>query len=143
MREIVGGSGMSGMECKDVHGRCIMGTMNTVRVTPEDVSRYITEERLRVGTGLPYMAPSVPKVVCVDGYSMSVQASAHHYCFPRQDVGPWETVEVGFPSRIEPLLFEYAEEPGAWTDTVYSYVPIELVAAVIELHGGFVPRNIL
>ena len=45
-------------------------------------------------------------------------------------------VEVGFPSQIEPLLWEYAEEPGRWKDTVYPYTPIEIVAAVIELHGG-------
>jgi len=46
-------------------------------------------------------------------------------------------VEIGFPNRIEPLLWPYAESPGNWTDTVYSYVPIDLTAAVIELHGGF------
>ena len=51
-------------------------------------------------------------------------------------MGPWVEVEVGFPSVVEPLLFEYAESPGRWTDTVYPYVPIELVASVIEVHGG-------
>jgi hypothetical protein len=76
------------------------------------------------------------KVVCCDGFSMSVQASSGHYCSPRNDEGPWETVEVGYPSKIEPLLWDYADEPGKWTDTVYGHVPIELVAAVIEVHGG-------
>ena len=68
---------------------------------------------------------------------MSVQAGMYHYCSPQNDVGPWTTVEVGFPSKIEPILWEYAEEPGKWTDTVYPKVPIEVVAAVIEVHGGF------
>jgi len=79
----------------------------------------------------------VPMVTCKNGFSMSVQASSSHYCSPRQDVGPWASVEIGFPSRIEPLLWDYAEEPGNWTQTVYGYVPIELAAAVIEVHGGF------
>jgi len=74
--------------------------------------------------------------VCVDGFTMSVQASATHYCSPRTDDGPWSAVEVGFPSRIEPLLWDYAEMPGDWTNTVYGYVPFDVVAAIIELHGG-------
>jgi len=89
----------------------------------------------------PHACRKVRKVVCRDGFSMSVQASSGHYCSPRNDEGPWETVEVGFPSIIEPLLWDYADEPGAWTDTVYGYVPIELVAAVIEVHGGLVEQE--
>jgi hypothetical protein len=81
------------------------------------------------------------KVVCADGFTMSVQASENHYCSPRNNEGPWEVVEVGFPSTIEPLLWDYADEPGKWTDTVYGYVPIELVAAVVELHGGIVEQE--
>lgn len=98
-----------------------------------------TEDRLQnYLTATPRnWASTVPMVTCGDGFRMSVQASANHYCSPREDKGPWETVEVGFPSRIEPLLWKYAEEPGAWTETVYSYVPVQLVAAVIDVHGGF------
>lgn len=79
----------------------------------------------------------IPHVVCMDGFTMSVQAGRGVYCSPRDDAGPWLSVEVGFPSKIEPLLWDYAEEPGRWTETVYGYVPIELVGAVIECHGGF------
>jgi len=68
---------------------------------------------------------------------MSVQASSFCYCSPRNDVGPWEEVEVGYPSNPEPMLFEYAETPGRWTETVYPYTPVSLVAAIIEVHGGF------
>lgn len=78
-----------------------------------------------------------PDVVCANGFTMSVQASRTHYCSPRTDVGPWQSVEIGFPNRIEPLLWEYAESPGRWTETVYGYVPVELAAAVIEVNGGF------
>lgn len=76
-------------------------------------------------------------IECADGFKMSVQAGMNLYCTPPSDRGPWSTVEVGFPSQIEPLLWEYAQEPGNWTDTVYARVPVDLVAAVIEVHGGF------
>ena len=79
----------------------------------------------------------IPPVVCTDGFTMSVQANEHVYCEPRNNTGPWVSVEVGFPNRIEPLLWQYAEQPGYWTGTVYPRVPVEVVAAVIEVHGGF------
>ena len=79
----------------------------------------------------------VPAVECRDGFRMSVQASSHHYCEPTSDVGPWTHVEVGFPSQVEPMLWQYAERLGEWTDCVYPRVPIEVVVAVIEVHGGF------
>ena len=85
----------------------------------------------RRGVGGP-----VPPVVCADGFVMSVQANEFVYCEPKNNMGPWRSVEIGFPSRVEPLLLNYAESPGNWTDTVYPYVPVELVAAVIEVHGG-------
>lgn len=84
---------------------------------------------------------AVEEVVCADGFIMSVQASASHYCEPSDDEGPWTAVEVGYPNRVEPLLWPYAESPGNWTDTVYARVPIDLVAAVIELHGGAAPHT--
>ena len=84
----------------------------------------------------------LPPVICADGFKMSVQAGAGMYCSPRDDIGPWTEVEIGFPNRIEPLLWDYAETPGAWTETVYPHVPIELAAAVIELHGGIDPREV-
>ena len=79
----------------------------------------------------------VPTIVCAGGLKMSVQASRYHYCTPRDSVGPWSSVEIGFPSqRVERLMF-YAEDGSAPTDTVYGYVPIEVVAEVIAEHGGF------
>jgi len=82
----------------------------------------------------------LPPITCVDGFRMSVQVSAHHYCTPRSDTGPWEEVEVGFPSIPEPLLFQYVENVvggSDYTDSVYPYTPVEVVAAVIEAHGDF------
>jgi hypothetical protein len=94
------------------------------------------------------------KVRCVDGFSLSVIAGEGTYCAPRPDrygglgdapgdyPGPYTAVEVGYPSeRPEPW-----DEPGGWrsyaedgndpTETVYGYVPVELVRALIAAHGG-------
>lgn len=75
-------------------------------------------------------------IVCKDGFSMSVQGSRNHYCNPRNDLGPYERVEIGFPSAIEPLITEYAECSENLTGTVYGWVPVSVVLAVIEKHGG-------
>jgi len=79
-----------------------------------------------------------PRIRCRDGFIMSVQVSKCHYCTPRNNIGPWTHVEVGFPSQKEDLLMEYAEDPDHPTETVYGYVPVEIVMAVIEKHGGAV-----
>ena len=81
-----------------------------------------------------------PHVICKDGFTMSVQASRHHYCDPRIDLegGNYNEVEIGFPSEEESLIMEYAECPSEPTGSVYGYVPIEIVDAVIEKHGGIV-----
>ena len=49
---------------------------------------------------------------------------------------PYESVELGFPSEADELIYEYAEE-GDYTNTVYAYVPVDIVEKLIEKHGGF------
>lgn len=79
------------------------------------------------------------KVVCKDGFTMSVQASSFSYCNPREDDAErYSEVEVGYPNQKEELLMEWAEEPENPTETVYPYVPSQRVALVIAKHGGIV-----
>ena len=78
------------------------------------------------------------QVVCADGFSMSVQASKGSYCSPRDDSGPYDSVEVGFPSSYDYYLHEYAEDPDKPTDTVYGWVPADTVMMCIDAHGGMV-----
>jgi len=80
----------------------------------------------------------VRSIQCADGLELSVQASSTHYCSPRDSVGPWEEVEIGFPSERVEEFMEYAENPNEPTDTVYGYVPVAVVEAVINNHGGIV-----
>ena len=79
------------------------------------------------------------KVVCKDGFTMSVQAGETQYCHPRETgADKYTEVEIGFPNRPEDLLLEYAENGNRPTETVYAYVPASLVTLVIAKHGGMV-----
>ena len=83
------------------------------------------------------------RVVCADGFEMSVQAHAGAYCSPRGDNKPKYThVEIGFPSEEEPMLMDYAEEANKPTETVYGYVPVQTVTNVLAKHGGIVEGNV-
>ena len=49
----------------------------------------------------------------------------------------YEEVELGYPSAADDLITDYAEG-DTYTDTVYGYVPVEIVDKLIEKHGGIV-----
>jgi len=76
------------------------------------------------------------RVTCKDGFSVSVRASATHYCRPRKDHGPWTHYELGFPNQPDDLIQAYAENSDDPTDTVYAYVPHEILRQLIQTHGG-------
>ncbi len=99
--------------------------------------------------------PLAKRITCADGFSLSVQASHGAYCRPRTNIAVWNAVEVGYPSDKPEFFSEYAEGSGwddpetgevayyDYTNTVYGYVPIELVEKCIALHGGMVLNNLL
>ena len=78
------------------------------------------------------------QVVCADGFSMSVQASKGSYCRPKNNVGPYESVEVGYPTSYDYYLHKYAEDPDNPTGTVYGWVPADTVMMCIDAHGGMI-----
>lgn len=80
-----------------------------------------------------------PRITCADGFSLSVQVHSGAYCRPRDGIGPdWVSAEIGFPSATpSPEVMAYAEYSEDPTDTVYGYVPIELIDSLIDAHGGF------
>jgi len=86
------------------------------------------------------------RVVCADGFSMSVQAHDGAYCDPRADNAPkYSEVEVGFPSDYEELLDEFVEmrhSPKAHQEQVFPYVPVKIVTNVIAKHGGMVEGEV-
>ena len=79
------------------------------------------------------------RILCKDGFEMSVQAAASVYCAPRfTNATAYTSVEVGFPTEEEPLLMAYAESPHNPTGTVYGWVPSHLILDVIAKHGGMI-----
>jgi hypothetical protein len=83
------------------------------------------------------------QVTCKDGFRMSVQAGENLHSSPKQNSAErYEEVEIGYPSAKESLILEYAENPMAPTDTVYAYVPVDIVTLVIAKHGGMVSGEV-
>jgi len=82
-------------------------------------------------------------VVCADGFRMSVQAHDGAYCEPGLDAqSKYTRVEIGFPSQEEPLIMPWCEDTSKPTDTVYGYVPVDVVTNVIVKHGGMVEGEV-
>lgn len=77
-----------------------------------------------------------PPIVCKDGFTFSVQAGASNYSTPRNDEADAYThFEVGYPSILEESLAPYAETPDT-TETVFGWVPLQVIVYLIEKHGG-------
>ena len=83
---------------------------------------------------------TLPKIVCSDGFKMSVQVGFSLYSTPKKVAKRYTAVEIGFPSEHESLIEEFAEssfdETPDYTDTVYPYVPVRIVDKVLKKHGG-------
>ena len=75
-----------------------------------------------------------------DGTHMSIQASRTHYCSPRLSTKyrVYREFEIGFPSRKIHSLMPYVEDDDNPTDTVYAYVPLDVVEKVVAECGGVI-----
>ena len=93
-----------------------------------------------IGNPMP-RKPVNPLLVCADGFSMSVQASARHFCEPRTNWGPYTQMEVGNASPEEPLLLPFQDEPYFSPDR-YDNVPVEVIHKIIAKHGGLVKGHL-
>jgi len=86
------------------------------------------------------------RIKCVDGFSISVQASEYNYCSPKENGHSviYTQVELGFPNREDDLIKEYVEDLSRgdedidYTGSVYPYVPSHIVALMIASHGGMI-----
>ena len=92
------------------------------------------------------MFENEPRILCADGISLSVQANEYAYCTPRvTGAEEYSKKEVGFifanedfkpfPAPNEWLPYAEDSEKGSFSD-VFAYVPVELIEAFIESHGG-------
>ncbi len=114
--------------------------INTMKSESEIISNLI-ESRRHVRRGslsdlFGFQIPNAKKFTCPDGLELSIQASSTHYCWPRENEGPWGQVEIGFPSEEVEEFLPYKDRPDDDpTDTVYGYVPSYVVLKVLEEHG--------
>lgn len=104
------------------------------------------------------------RIRCDDGFHASVQASEIHYCEPRNNDGPYTTVELGFPGVLLPndrrALYPYGEFPyddlyedgferefilklgdTTWSKIVYVFVPVDIVRQLIARHTLATPAR--
>jgi len=78
------------------------------------------------------------RLCCPDGWSISIQAGRNLYSTPRiNNSRYYEAVELGFPSW--PMLTDlwnsgYQEEKDT-KDTVWAFVPVDLVEKELKAHG--------
>ena len=78
------------------------------------------------------------RVMCEDGFSVSIHAGDGKYCCPRNNEGPYIEVELGYPSHSEFMIIPWAEDRHNPTETVYGYVPSTVVLEMLLKHGGMV-----
>ena len=82
-----------------------------------------------------------PRVICADGYSVSMQVGDGLYSEPGEyGADYYSRVELGYPSAEDELINDYADDwcDRDYTDTVYPYVPVEIVDKLFDKHGGIV-----
>ena len=96
------------------------------------INEYLKQEHAKRKSSYEPVKP----IECVDGFTISGQATRHHYSTPRNDIGSWTAVECGFPSADVPGMADYKDGDDADTDSVFGYVPVEIVEAVLAQHGG-------
>lgn len=83
------------------------------------------------------------RITLGDGNSISVQAGEYNYSLPRRtieynDDAPinYHEFELGFPTGIiSAEMLRYAEDPKNPTQTIYSYVPIDVLIDYIIEHS--------
>lgn len=102
------------------------------------VQEFLSLTKVEIVASTLQIKPTAPRIVCMDGTSLSVQAGEFLYSSPRQNVGPYYSVEVGYPSRVFEQLLPYMDGDADTNplETVYGYVPIELVEQIVEDCGG-------
>lgn len=122
----------------------------------EAYKEYNTPKVKKMLAGMPAeitMQNAVP-LICLDGFSVSIQASTNHYCHPRRnfntvesdhtlpeiivDYSIYSEFELGFPNEVEDLLMSYAEDASDPTQTVYGWVPRHVLEQVLAKRGGSV-----
>jgi len=105
-----------------------------------DINKYLEQHKTITQLTKVTFRDLAPRIVCKDGFNISVQVGRSMYCQPRIDDAYFYThVEAGFPSATDDLITKYAEGDGGdtkLTQDVYPYTPVEVINDLIDKHGG-------
>lgn len=118
------------------HAAFSLGFLFAEPQTPESI-----QIRLRGDTSHRRSSIKVlPRFVCSDGFSFSVQASSIHGSQPQNETGPYSTVECGALSEPVPDLLPFMQQEDGIPPEhgIYRHVPVELIVKVVNDHGGLV-----
>ena len=77
-------------------------------------------------------------ILCNDGETASIQASCANYSTPKKcGVDIYDNIEAGFPSVYPPQSWmKYCEDSTDPLNTVYPFMPAQLVWEFVQEHGG-------
>jgi len=82
----------------------------------------------------------LPRIVCVDGFDISIQVNKVNMCRSENGVRmfgtDWKSVEWGFPSQNIDGEKYNAEDEYDTMNTVGGYVDINIMEELINEHGG-------
>ena len=98
-----------------------------------------------------------PKIVCKDGFNVSLQINNGNYCQSEngyRELGvDWQQVEFGFPSMNDKNMFKYSEmyDSCSWDDDnneipfnedgfdvtgTVGRIPVDVMQTILDNHGG-------
>lgn len=76
-----------------------------------------------------------PLITCRSGAQFSTQASETHYCSPKENVGPYFSVEM-FGLKLSPDNQALLSDLNSAGSDIYGYVPVDVVVEMINREGG-------
>ena len=72
-----------------------------------------------------------------NGSSISMQASNKHNCIPKDDEGPYKSIELGFPQGGIKLPEDFDNfRQDDMSSNIFSFVPASEVVKIIEMNNG-------
>lgn len=110
--------------------------------THQELQNFMYEQRqshTRVRFDGSVVYTPIPKLVCEDGFTMSVQAGSSCYSTPRTD-GEREYSAYEVWLCYEPLLQDYintyADDDGTVHSDPCGWVPTHVILDIVNKHGG-------
>ena len=112
--------------------------------TKEDLQKFLQDTYKIAYSNIITVLHKRPRIICNDGFSASLQASADHYCLPTENLenGNYTKLEMTFLSEPEEELKPYAnyytqEDDFDLKEVIsFGYIPIDIIIKIINKHNG-------